>query len=176
MAITDTTTVYSLVTVQEVSGEDLGSAMMPHRWEFPGSINPGGSYASGVTDNKFDCAWSDSGTLAATATTIDLVGSLTRVLGGATISAAELCGVFIKNTSTTAASVLIVGNGTNAAYGGMFGATGHTITVPASGKFEWFAPLDGGGVALTGGSADTLKIDSGAATISYSILLLFRLT
>jgi hypothetical protein len=176
MSITSGGTVYSLVTAQEISAEDGRNAVDPIRWEFPGSINPGGQYASGTTDNKWDCAWYDEATLTATTRNIDLSGALTRALGGATISAAECCGIFIANTATAAASVLTLGNGSNAAYSGLFGATGHTITIPASGMLQWFAPLDGGGLPITNSTADILKLDSGSATITYRIALLFRLT
>ena len=156
----------------EQSSEDMGLATKSHLWEYPGSLNAGGSYESGTASNKFDLVWTDSRTLVATTEDLDLRGVLTASLGGAVLNMVEVCGIAIKNTSLTTA--LVIGNGTNGAYLGMFGAVTHTITVPPGGKLEWFAPVDGGGLTTTAGTADILKVNSGAATIVYEIAVFGR--
>lgn len=167
----DTTLALRLMC-SETAAEDLGTAQKSHLFEFPGTLGTG-NYVTGTADNKFDLVWSDTRTLTAAAESLDLYGSLTTKVTG-TISMVELCGIFIRNESTTAASVLKVGAGSNPSFAGLFGATGDIIKVGASGLFVFFAPLDGGGVTVTNTTADILYIDSGAATITYSILLLGR--
>lgn len=156
--------------------KDLGTSVMPHRLVYPpASLNGGnGEYATGTTDWKFDLAWSDSRSLVATTDALDLRGGLTAELGGAALNFIEVNGIWIVNRSTTLASILKVGAGSNPAFSGLFGATGDIIIVPPSGVFTWFSPLDGAGLQTTGGTADILTIDSVAATIPYDIALLGR--
>ena len=156
----------------ETAAEDLGTAQKSHLWEYPGTLSTG-NYLTGTSDNKFDLVWSDTRTVTAAADSLDLYGVLTTKVTG-TISMVELCGIFIRNESTTATSRLSVGAGANPAFTGLFGATGDIVICPASGPFVFFAPLDGGGITITDTTADILYIDSGAATITYSILLLGR--
>jgi len=166
------TTVSLRLMVSETAAEDLGTAQKSHLFEFPGTLSTG-NYLTGTSDNKFDLVWSDTRSLAAAAESLDLYGVLTTKVTG-TISMVELCGIFIRNESTTATSRLSVGAGANPSFTGLFGATGDIVIVPASGLFVFFAPLDGGGITVTNTTADILYIDSGAATITYSILLLGR--
>ena len=152
--------------------EDLGTANKTHLFEFPGSLNPGGNYASGTTDNKADQVWSDTRTLAAAADSLDLRGGLTDPLGGAALAFVEVRGLLIRNKGTAAADILLVGAGSNPAFAGLFGATGDIVKVPASGCLIWIAPLDTGGLTTTAGTADILYIDAGARTITYDIVIL----
>lgn len=165
----------ALLALESLSN-DLGVASMPHRLQYPpASLNSGSpEYATGTTDNKFDTVWSDSRTLVATTDALDLRGGLTAAIGGAALAFVEVTGIVIVNKATVAASILKVGAGSNPAFSGLFGATGDIIVVPASGMFAWFAPLDGGGLATTAGTADILTIDSVAATISYDIVIIGR--
>lgn len=168
-----TTTIAFALQVMEASANDLGTATMPHKIAFPDTLHSG-DYESGTIDNKFDIVWSDTRTLVATSEQLDVRGVLTAALGGAALNFIEVCGIFIVNTATAATSVLLVGAGGNPAFAGLFGATGDIIKVPASGLLAWFAPLDGGGLATTGGTADMITVDSGAATITYKIVILGR--
>lgn len=161
-----------VLTAYETSANDLGNAQQAHRFEFPGSLSStGGVYATGTASNQQDRVWSDTRSAAAAADTIDLAGSLTAAIGGATITFVEVRGIAIRNKATTAAHILSVGAGSNPAFSGLFGATGDVIKVPASGMFFWHAPLDGGGLAVTAGTGDILTIDPGANTVSYDILI-----
>ena len=56
-------------------------------------------------------------------------------------------------------------------YAGLFGGAAHTLKVSGGGIFHWEAPLDGGGLTVTNTTAQDLKIDAGAATITYDILV-----
>jgi hypothetical protein len=154
----------------ESTSNDLGVASQAHTLTYPGSIRSG-DYTSGTADNQQDLVWSDRRSLAATSEQLDLRGVLTAAIGGAAMSFVEVRGIAIVNRATAAASVLLVGGGANPAFSGLFGATGDIIKVPASGCLVWFAPLDGGGLATTAGTADMLTVDSGAATISYDIMV-----
>lgn len=168
------TTLLVRALFQEQAANDLGTGNQQHLFEFPGSLNPGGTYVSGTTDNKADIVWSDTRTVTAAAESLDLRGVLTAAIGGTALAFVEVVGIFIKNKATAAASTLSVGAGSNPAFAGLFGATGDIIKVPASGCLLWFAPLDGGGLATTAGTADILYIDPGAATITYDIVILGR--
>lgn len=156
---------------EEQTSNDLGTAQQRHLFEFPGSLNPGGVYLTGTTDNKADQVWSDTRTLAAAADSLDLRGGLTAAIGGAALAFIEVRGIFIRNKATAAANILLVGAGSNPAFAGLFGATGDILKVPASGCFLWIAPLDTGGLTTTAGTADILYIDAGANTVSYDIVI-----
>lgn len=158
------------LTLFESAVNDLGVASQPHTVAFPGSLHSG-KYTSGTTDNKQDLVWSDQRTLAATSEQLDLLGTLTAAIGGATISFVEVRGICIVNRSTTAAENLLAGGGANPAFAGLFGATGDIISIPASGIFLWTAPLDGGGLVPVAGTGDMLTIDAGSDTITYDIVI-----
>lgn len=166
---------FSMLAMESVVN-DMGTASMPHKFEYPPpSLNSGSpEYATGTGDNQFDIVWSDERTLAAAAESLDLYGVLTTRVGGSAINGVELCGIVIINKATAAASRLLVGAGAAPSFTGLFGATGDIIKVPASGLFVWFAPLDNGGCTITNTTADILYVDAGAATITYQIGLLIR--
>lgn len=146
---------------------DLGTAkfLLPVLREF--------DLASGTGDNTFDMLWSDTRTLTATSETLDLSGSLTSALG-VSITFVEVGFIYIYNKATAAASVLLVGNGAAPAYAGFLSGGTVKLTVGASGFQMWYAPLDGGGLTVTNTTAQDLKIDAGAATITYDIILVGR--
>jgi len=154
----------------ELTSNDLGTASQPHYLAYPGTLRSG-EYATGTGDNQQDLAWSDRRTLTATSEQLDLRGVLTAAIGGAALAFVEVRGIMIVNRSTAAGSLLSVGGGANPAFGGLFGATGDIIKVPAGGCFFWHAPLDGGGLVTTAGTADMLTMDSGAATITYDVVI-----
>ena len=155
------------IEANESSANDLGTAIQRHLASLILS------YASGTGDSQFDLVWSDSRSLVATTEDIDVAGALTKALGG-TFTAVEIGLIYIRNKNTVAAERLIVGNGTNPVFSGLFGASTHTLKIPAGGFFLWVAPLDGGGMAVTATTADVLKFDSSAATVAYDILIIGR--
>ncbi len=166
-----------MVRALESQVKDLGTASLPHLVEYPtAAVNSGQQdFATGTGDYQFDRVWSDERTLTATSESLDLAGSLTSQLDGSTVTFVEVGGILIYNTATAAASVLIVGGAaSNQAYVGLFNAAADKIKVGALGMFAWIAPLDGGGLTVTAGTGDILKVDSGAATITYRIAILGR--
>lgn len=156
------------VVANESSVLDLGTASMPHRLAIQLAL------ATGTGDNQFDIAWSDTRTLTATSEDLDLSGALTGALGS-TFSAVEVGLILIRNRATAAASRLLVGAGSsNPVFAGYLGSGNDIRKVGAGGFDLWVAPLDGGGMTVTNSSADKLKIDAGAATITYDIIVLGR--
>lgn len=166
-----------MVRALESQQRDLGLSSLPHLLEYPtAAVNSGSpEFATGTGDYQFDRVWSDERTLVATSEDLDLAGVLTSQLDGSTVTFVEIGGIYIYNASTTAGPALTVGGAAaNQAYVGLFGAATERIKVGALGEFAWVAPLDGGGLTVTAGTGDQLKIDSGAATITYRIVLLGR--
>lgn len=153
----------------QASALDHGLANIAHSLRFPGDLRAD-DYSTGTTDNKQDLIWSDRRTVTAAPDSLDVRGGLPDALGG-TLAFVEIRGILIINRATAAASVLSVGGGSNPAFAGLFGATGDIVKVPASGCLLWTAPLDGGGLATTAGTADILTVDPGAATITYDICI-----
>ena len=124
------------------------------------------SLANGTADNQANEFWSDQRTLAATSENHDLYGSLTNALGD-TIQFIKVRALMVFNRSTT--------SGENLTLSGSFleltpfGGTSPTIDVQPSGVFLLTAPVDG--MTVTDSSADTLTINSGAATIVHDIVI-----
>lgn len=129
--------------------------------------------ASGTGDSAFDMVWSDTRTLVATSETLDLSGSLTSALG-VSITFVEIGFIYIYNKATAAASVLLVGNGAAPAFAGFLSGATVKLTVGPSGWNAWYSPLDSAGLTVTNTTAQDLKIDAGAATITYDIVLVGR--
>lgn len=150
---------------RETLALDLGTALMEH------TVDRVVETATGTVDNQQDRIWSDSRTLVASADNLDFNNNLQGALAGTLLTFVEIRGIFIHNKGKAAAHVLTLGNAASPAYQGLFGGTAHTLTIPAGGVFLWTAPLDGGGLVVTGGTNDLLKIDSGANTITYDIVV-----
>jgi hypothetical protein len=131
------------------------------------SYDIGQLFADGTGANQLDFVWSDRRTLAATSEEIDLVGGLVDSFGVA-FSVAKLKFLAIINRSTTVGHNLEVG-GASAAVP-IFSAANDEIIVPPGGKLIYVAPSLAG-IAVTATSADLLKVDAGANTISYDIIL-----
>lgn len=144
---------------------DLGTATRPH--EIVSSVDQ----ASGTASSTQDLIYSDTIAFAGSPTSLDLAGVLTAALGGAAITMVEVRGFCIRNKSTTSTHILGVGNGTNPAYAGLFGASSHIVNVAPGGILLWTAPLDGGGLTVTAGTGDVLKLDPGANTFNADIIV-----
>lgn len=155
--------------LSESSALDFGTGVIPHLLEFPGTLRTG-DYLTGTGSNTQNRVFADQRTLTATSETLDLYGGLTDAFG-VVINFVEVRGIYIKNTATAAASVLIVGNGAAPAFAGLVGAAAHTIKVGPSGLFLWVSPLDTAGLTVTNTTAQDLKIDAGAATITYDLAI-----
>ena len=152
-------------SILEESAQDLGTASMTHLL----SLVKG--YGNGTSAGQFDVVYSDTHTAAGSAKTYDVLGSLSSVLTGSAISFVTLCGIIVKNKSTTSTEILSIGAGANPVTG-LWIATGDGIKVGPSGMFVWLDPVDG--IAPVAATGDTLTIDPGADTIEFDIILLGR--
>jgi hypothetical protein len=131
--------------------------------------------ASGTAADQADVVFSDERTLAASADeTLDLAGALENALGGAAVFA-ELVAILIIAAAANTNDV-VVGDATAPIIGGPFGAAGdHLIAIPPGGVFFWMTPKNPA-VAITGTTADGLKIANGSSgsSVTYKILLIGR--
>lgn len=147
-------------SVKESRSNDLGDSKMVHLLELARG------YGSGTAASTFDVVYSDTASIASgTPLSLDLLGSLTSVLTGQTVSFVKLCGVIVKNKSTTSGQYLTLGGGSNA-------LSGFSGKADPSGVFVWFSPIDA--MAPVAGTGDILQIASATGTISCDILLLGR--
>lgn len=153
------------VTSREVVTGDLRDATADHLWQQVFD------WESGTAATQADRVWSDTRSAAASADTIDLLGTLTDI-SGTTISFVEVAGFAIRNKSTTSTENLTVGAGSNN-WSGWAGASGHQVVIPPGGAFVWFAgTVDAN--SPTAGTGDILTIDPGSDTISYDIIIFGR--
>lgn len=123
------------------------------------------------TLGKADLLFADSRTLAASASeNLDLAGVLQNAFG-ATFTAAEIVLLFVKAKATNVNNVVVGGAASNA-FVGPLGATGLYTIKPG----EYFFALSKSGWAVTGGTADLLKVlNGGAGTwVDYDIVVIGR--
>jgi hypothetical protein len=127
---------------------------------------------TGTGASQSDLVWSDTRSLVATSESIDLAGTLTSQLTGATVTFAEVTAIIIRNNATTTAYKLLVGGAAANQFINWVAAANDIVHIGPGGIFVLTSPVDG--FAVTAGTGDILKIDSGAVTISYSIVVIGR--
>ena len=132
----------------------------------PANLSVVKAIVSGTTSDKMDLLWFDVDSLASTTRNLDLRGSLTSAAGTA-FSPVEVRLIIIVNSSST---VLLLGGGSNPAFSGLFADASDKISIPP-GLFVWYCGTDGVGLQTTVSTADILKLDSGASTVNYTIIL-----
>lgn len=139
--------------------------------EFTKTVSELTTYTPGTTaDTMTNLLYSDTRTLAASATeNLDLAGGLTDALG-ATITAAEITTIYISAHASNTNNV-VVGNVTNG-FTGFIGATGELTLKP--GDYALLNSKDGW--TVTAGTGDLLKIANSAAGtgVTYSIVIIGR--
>lgn len=123
--------------------------------------------ADGYETDEADLLWYDRRTLAATSEGIDLAGSLLDVFGQ-TLTFGEIKGIYIYNRSTTTGQNLTVGGGSNP-FITWLGTSGDEVVIGPSGALLLWNPKDG--YEVTAATGDILTIDSGAASITYDIII-----
>lgn len=116
-----------------------------------------------------DKVWSDTRTLAATTEELDLAGSLTDAWG-ATLTFARIKCIFIHNTTTTVGYTLTVGGAASNAFP-LFADTTDKYAIGPDGKFLIWEP-SAAAKAVTAGTGDKLKFDSGANSVTYKIIII----
>lgn len=154
------------ITASLVGTADLGTPVL--------KVNPVNELVqlSGGTAaiNQADLLFSDTRTLAASATEdLDLAGVLLDAFG-ATITAAEIVAVYVKADAANTNNV-VIGAATQP-FAGPLGATG-TYTVSPG---EYYLAVSQKGWAVGAGATDDLKIaNSGAGTsVTYDVLIIGR--
>ena len=132
-------------------------------------ISVSDTLASGTGLDQADQIWHDRRTLAATSENLDLAGSLTNAFG-ATLTFARIKGILIKNRTATAGFNLTVG-GAAANQFPLFSDVSDKLPIGPDGFFFYWDPSAAGKV-VTAGTGDQLKIDAGANTVEYDIVLI----
>jgi hypothetical protein len=128
--------------------------------------------SSGTGANQADKIFSDTRTLAASATEdLDLAGVLVDALGS-TLTFARIKGLLICPAAANTNS-LIVGNAASNGFISWVGGATHTVTVRPGGLFALFAP-DATAYAVTAATADLLHIANGGAgtSVTYDIVII----
>lgn len=123
----------------------------------------------GTGSKQNDKQWHDRRTLVATSEELDLAGSLTNVFGD-TVTFAKIRAILIVNRSKVATEKLLIGGSAANAFINWVASSTDIIHIDAGGAFLLTSPIDG--FAVTAGTGDKLKIDAGADTITYDIILL----
>lgn len=151
-------------SAKEVSALDLATVSAP------AALKHTYSFASGTGSNQADRIWSDTRTLAASATEdLDLAGSLTGALG-TTLTFATLKGIIVKAASGNTNNVVISRPAANGVP--VFEAASDAVAVKPGGVFVWLAPATG--VTVTAGTGDLITFTNSAAgtSVSYDVVFL----
>lgn len=163
------TTIKALIRAVETGTADLATPAATHELSLSDTL------ATGTSNGQADKVWSDTRTLAASATEdLDLAGALAAALGGTAVFVEVVAVMVIALAANT--NNVVVGNGTAPVIGGPFGAAGaNTIVLQPGACFLWFSPTNPA-AAVTATTADILKVaNSGGTTgVTYSIVILGR--
>lgn len=154
------------IEVLETVANDLGTAQQLH------VVDKTIEWPSGTNSSQADTVWSDSASLAGSASELDVRGGLTATLTGSAVSFAELACIYVENTSTTTAKVLEIGDATSNPLAGLFEAVTNRLKIGPGGFALLVNPIDGYPAAA--GSADVLRIDPGSDTITHKTVLIGR--
>lgn len=125
--------------------------------------------ANGTGSAQADVIWRDQRTLAATSEDLDLAGVLTNVWG-ATVTFVKVKTILIKNTNTSTTKLLAVGGAAATQFSNWVASVTDIVNIGPDGVFLLHSPIDG--YAVGAGATDKLKIDAGANTITYKIVII----
>lgn len=128
--------------------------------------------ANGTGANSADLMFHDQRTLAASATeNLDLAGSLTNPLTGATMTFVELRAVIITAASGNTNNVQLTRPASNGVP--LFLAAGDGLNIQPGGMFMWAAPADGS-VAVTASTGDLLTVtnSAGSTSVTYDVVII----
>lgn len=127
---------------------------------------------SGTGVGKADLRFTDTRTLAASATEdLDLAGVLTDAFGTA-LTFVRVKGIFISAAAANVNNV-IIGAAASNAWAALLNATG-TITLRPGASFGAMTGAADTGYSVTGGTGDLLKVANSAAgtSVSYDIVII----
>lgn len=143
---------------------DLGTEVLPFGLSAPLSL------ASGTGAGQADRVFTDTRTLAASATEdLDLAAVLLDAFGAA-ITFVKLKAIIIKAAAGNTNDVVLSRPASNGVP--LFSAASDAIPIKPGGAFAWFCP--GTGVTVTAGTGDLLTLtNSGAGTgVTYDIVII----
>ncbi len=143
-----------------------GAGVVPydHKFEYTGK------FRNGTGANKVGVVFSGRFSISA-AEDHDLRGGLLSVASGSNVPFPIVCGVFLKNLSTTTGQYVTIGGGSNP-FISWLGATGDGIRVGPGGFFSLWSPVDG--YATTADTADILRVTPVTGTIAYELCVVGR--
>ncbi len=160
--------VSALLTALLTGTVDIGTT------KYEASFGPQYNFADGSGANQANKIFSDTRTLAASATeNLDFSGSLLDPLAGAVVFT-KIRAIVIQAAAANVNDV-VVGGLLTGAFGlaSLFGLDGSSVKVKPGGLFMLVAP-DVNGYAVAAGTADLLKIlnSAGGTGVDYTILVL----
>lgn len=127
------------------------------------------TWQSGTAINNADLVWASSRSLAATNETLTFAGGSVSDVFGTALTFVKIKLIAIRNLATTAGFNLTVGNALHPLP--LFSAGTATMTIGPDGR--WFrAEPSLAGIAVGSGATDSIKIDAGANTVPYQILVI----
>lgn len=151
----------------ETGSGDLGTPAVTHE------LLSSHTFTDGTGANQADKIFSDTRTLAASATEdLDLAGSLGGLLGG-TVVFAEVVGLIVKAASGNTNDVQVTRPASNGAP--IFMAAGDGIALGPGEVFVWISG-NAAGAAVTAGTGDlvTFTNSAGSTSVDYSVIVLGR--
>lgn len=158
------TRVASALDAAQTSAGDLGTA----------TFNPTSAktytWTSGTSTDQADRLWSDSGSIAASATTsLDLAGSALLDPFGVAVVFAKLKLIRVVAALTNVNNVVLTRPASNGVP--IFSAAGDAFPILPGGMLEWVAP--GAGVTVTASTGDLLDLvnSSSGSAVAYDIVL-----
>lgn len=128
---------------------------------------------TGTASGQADQVWTSSRTVNGGANDdIDIIGTLQSAVGGP-VTPARVVAIGITNLSKTTGDKLVIGNGANPFFAGLFPAGAGQIVVGAGGAFFWASPVDP--ATCTAGTADILRINNpGGTPVACKLILVTR--
>ena len=152
-----------ILSFDYTSSLDLGDVKDNQRLSYPEA------WTDGDAADKAEIVFHDQRTLTATSEDLDLYGNLTDAFGN-TLSFAKVKAIFIKNKNTGAGENLIVGGAAANGVSTLFSDTTDKLIIGPDGMLLLTNP-SAAGYAITGGTADLLKLDAGANTVVFDIVI-----
>ena len=149
--------------IEETVSEDLSTPRDRFVYEF------GDTLATGTGLDQADKLFHDTRPLAGTSEDFDLAAGHTSKFG-VTITFVKIKMLFIKNRSTVAGETLAVGGAAGNQFINWVGDATDIINIQPNGFLHVWAPSLAG-FAVTANTGDLLKIDSGAASFSFDIII-----
>ena len=134
------------------------------------------TYSQAATDgtaiNQSNLVWIDkSRSLAATSEDLDISGVLADAYGAAVVFS-KITTIYIKNLSIVAGETLKIGGASSNAFL-LFENSSDIYELGPNGVFFINEPADAG-LPVTASTGDLLKLDSGAATLTFDIFIAGR--